>query len=181
MSAAGIKVRHLTFDGLSEIHCQLSNLPKDRIRFKNKGNLNYCIETAEDRNEASGLVDKLIDMTAHHLRCLSVASGFSNLNKTTAYQVADSFLRANNFHLSVAESEIDDVVLLMRDITAGKISLQNIKDWSRKRITRLPTNLHRPVDSEVTELIPVDDVKDITVMATKENASLLKALSGNSS
>jgi prophage maintenance system killer protein len=181
LSAAGIKVRHLTFEGLLEIHCQLSNLPKDRIRFKNKANLNYCIETTVDRNEASGLVDKLIDMTAHHLRCLSVASGFSNLNKTTAYQVADSFLRANNFHLSVAESEIDDVVLLMKDITAGKISLQNIKDWSRKHITLLPTNLHRPIDSEESEIIPVDDVKDITVVATKENASLLKALSGNSS
>ena len=76
--------------------------------------MNYCIETAEDRNDASRLVDKLIDMTAHHLRCLSVASGFSNHNKTTAYQVADTFLRANNFHLSVLESEIDDVVLLMR-------------------------------------------------------------------
>ena len=58
MSAAGIKVRHLTFEGLLEIHCQLSNLPKDRIRLKNKANLNYCIETTVDRNEASELVDK---------------------------------------------------------------------------------------------------------------------------
>ena len=147
---------------------------KTEFVLKIKVNLNYCIETTVDRNEASELVDKLIDMTAHHLRCLSVVSGFSNLNKTTAYQVADSFLRANNFHLSVAESEIDDIVLLMRDITAGKISLQNIRDWSRKHLTPLPTNLHRPVDSEVTEIIPVDDVKDITVVATKENASLLK-------
>lgn len=153
MSAAGIKARHLTFEGLLEIHCHVSNLPKDRIRFKNKENLNYCIETTR---------------------------GFPNDNKSTAYQVAGTFLRANKFHLSVPESEIDDVVLLMRDITAGKISLQNIKDWIRKHITPYPTNLHKPVESEETEIIPVDDVKDISAVATKENAFLLKALSSDS-
>lgn len=178
MSAAGIKVRHLTFDGLLEIDCQLSNLPKDRIRFKNKGNLNYCIETAEDRNEASGLVDKLIDMTAHHLRCLSAASGFSNHNKITAYQAADTFLRANRFQLSVPKNEIDDVVLLMSDITAGKISLQNIKDWIRKHIIPLPS-WQKPVVSEETETIPVDEVRDISAIATMENAASLKALTAS--
>ena len=126
MSSAGIKVRHLTFEGLLEIHSQVSNIPKDSVRFKNKANLDYCIETTLDRNEALVLVDKLIDMIAHHLRCLSVASGFSNHN--TAFQAADTFLRANRFQLSVPESEIGDVVLLMSDTNGGKISLQNIKD-----------------------------------------------------
>ena len=120
-------------------------------------------------------------MTAHHLRCLSVASGFPNHNKSTAYQVADTFLRANKFHLNVPKSEIDDVVLLMRNIRAGKISLQNIKDWIRIHITPLSTNMHKPVELEEDEIIPLDDVKDISAVATKENASLLKALSSNSS
>ena len=159
MSSAGIKVRHLTFEGLLEIHSLVSNLPKDSIRFKNKANLDYCIETTDDRNEALVLVDKLIDMTAHHLRCLSVASGFSNHNNITVYQVADTFLRANRFQLSVPESEIDDVVLLMRDITAGKISLQNIKDWIRKHLTPLPGNLQKLVESEESETIPLDESK----------------------
>lgn len=175
-SSAGIKVRHLTFEGLLEIHSQVSNLPKDRIRFKNKANLDYCIETTEDRDEALGLVDKLIDMTAHHLRCPSVASGFSNYNKITAYQAADTFLRANRFQLSIKESEIDDVVLLMRDITAGNVSLQNIKDWIRKHIMPFPSNWQKPVVSEETETIPVDEVKDISAIATMENAASFKAL-----
>ncbi|MDQ5869929.1 MAG: hypothetical protein M3530_09430, partial [Thermoproteota archaeon] len=119
MSSAGIKVRHLTFEGLLEIHDQVSNQPKDKIRFANKGNLDYCIETTEDRNEALELIDKLIDMAAHHLRCLAAARGFSDQNKTTAYQATDTFLRANRFQLNVPEIEIDDVVLLMRRITIG--------------------------------------------------------------
>ena len=71
LSLAGIRVKHLTFEGLLEIHSHVSNIPKDIISFKNKANLEYCIATTEDRNESLVLVDKLIDMTAHHLRCLS--------------------------------------------------------------------------------------------------------------
>ena len=176
MSSAGIKVRHLTFEGLLEIHSQVSNIPKDSIRFKNRTNLDYCIETTTDRNEALMLVDKLIDMTAHHLRCLSVATGFSNHNNITAFQAADTFLRANRFQLSIPESEIGDVVLLMRDINAGKISLQNIKNWIRKHITPFPSNLQKLVESEEIESIPLDEVKDISAIATMENAASLKAL-----
>ena len=176
LSSAGIKVRHLTFEGLLEIHSQVSSIPKDSIRFKNRPNLDYCLETTIDRNEALVLVDKLIDMTAHHLRCLSVASGFSNHNNITAFQAADTFLRANRFQLCIPESEIGDVVLLMRDINAGKISLQNIKNWIRKHITPFPSNLQKLVESEEIESIPLDEVKDISAIATLENAASLKAL-----
>lgn len=176
MSSARIKVRHLTFEGLLEIRSQVSNIPKDSIRFKNRTNLDYCIETTTDRNEALMLVDKLIDMTAHDLRCLSLASGFSNHNNITAFQAADTFLRANRFQLSIPKSEIGNVVLLMRDINAGKISLQNIKKRIRKHITPFPSNLQKLVESEEIESIPLDEVKDISTIATMENAASLKAL-----
>ena len=74
LSSSGIKVRHLSFEGLLEIHSQISKQPKDKIGFTNKGSLEYCIETTKDRDEALELIDKLIDMAAHHLRCLSVDS-----------------------------------------------------------------------------------------------------------
>jgi len=64
----------------------------------------------------------------------------------------------------------------MRDINAGKISLQNIKNWIRKHITPFPSNLQKLVESEEIESIPLDEVKDISAIATMENAASLKAL-----
>ena len=61
----------------------------------------------------------------------------------------------------------------MSDITAGKISLQNIKHWIRKHIIPFPS-WQKPVVSEETETIPVDEVKDISAIATMENAVHLK-------
>lgn len=66
----------------------------------------------------------------------------------------------------------------MSDITAGKISLQNIKDWIRKHIIPFPS-WQKPVVSEETETIPVEEVKDISAIATMENAASLKALTAS--
>jgi death-on-curing family protein len=98
----------------------------------NEGNLRYCIDSVTDMGNYVTLIDSCIHKAAFYIFCISTGHGLLDYNKRTAYQVAYVFLLANGFEIHVIET--DDVVLMMRQVSTKRMSIESVKNWVAQHI-----------------------------------------------